>query len=83
MATGAFELMDYREYLGNLSEDDCAFYNDADDIIGKIDFYLHNDDIRVAKAEHGYRKVVDKMSMKSVLGRLINEVKKTKRRCFL
>lgn len=79
MATGSFELMDYREYPGDLSEDDCAFYNDADDIIEKIDFYLHNDAIREKKAKHGYRKVIDKISMKSVLGRLIDEVKDMKR----
>lgn len=71
MATGAFELMDYREYLGCISEKDCGVYTSIDDLKQKISLYLENQILREQIAQHGYELVKDELSMCMILNVIV------------
>ena len=71
MATESFLLMDEREYWGSLSNEDCATYATAADLLDKIGYYLENEELRVKIARHGYNTVTGKLSMRNMLQRIV------------
>lgn len=72
MATGAFELMDYRKFPGDISEDDCGTYRNDNDIVERIEYYLKVDIEREQIAENGYNKASCNHAMKSMVDMIIS-----------
>lgn len=73
MATGAFELMDYREFPGDISEYDCGTYRDDNDIVGKIEYYLNKDLEREQISKNGYNRAVYNHAMMSMVSIIIGD----------
>lgn len=69
LATGSFELVEADRDFRNLivPEHDVGVFNDADDLVNKIDYYLSHEDERNSIARNGYEKVRDKISMAKCL----------------
>jgi spore maturation protein CgeB len=60
-ACGAFEIVDYKKDVEKHFEIDkeIVAFNNVDDLKGKIDFYLKNDDLRKTIAERGKRRILN------------------------
>ncbi len=58
-AAGAFMLSEYTDDLATLFEPDkeAVYFNNADELINKVDYYLAHDDERIAIAQNGYERV--------------------------
>lgn len=65
MGCGGFLLTNYQEELLQYFEPeaDLVFYDDYDDLLEKIDYYLTHEDERIQIAENGCRKVHERHSM--------------------
>lgn len=74
MATGAFELIDYRGFPGGVSEENCGVYRNANDIVERIEYYLNKVLERKQIAENGYNWVLVEYTMKSMLNRIVDVV---------
>lgn len=76
LATGSFELVDYHDsYLGLLiPEKDIVDFRGVKDLLGKITYYLANDNQRDAIACTGYEHVQGTLSMKSSLHRILGGI---------
>jgi len=59
-ASGGFMLHERTSEAVHYFEDgkECAFFDDADDLVAKIRYYLAHDDERRAIAEAGHRRVL-------------------------
>lgn len=72
MATGSFEIVDARGYYDKLKPgEDLVVYNNTDELITLIDFYLHNKEKREQIAKNGYCHVRKNYSMEMLLNILI------------
>ena len=74
LATNSFELIDKREFYDILLPDkDIVVYDNIDNLIDKIDYYLHNEKIRENIASNGFYKVVNNRSLKNILYDILME----------
>ena len=72
LAAGSFELTDERAYWGLLTPGkDVVGYENTDDLIEKLKIYLRDDAAREMIAASGKARVVDQMSMKNLLRRIL------------
>lgn len=72
MASGAFQIIDYRKYMGNLVDGkDLVVYNSDDELIEKINYYLINDEERKRIANNGKNKIYSRFSMRNILENMI------------
>ena len=65
LATDSFELVEADRNFMNLivPDRDVGVFNNADDLINKIDYYLSHEDERNLIARNGYEQVRNKISM--------------------
>lgn len=79
MASGAFMLSKqiYND-TAPLSEyytaEEQAFYQDEDDMVKMVEFYLNHESIRGGIAERAYRKTVELFSYQTIAGRVLNSI---------
>ena len=72
LAAGSFELTDERAYWGLLTPGkDVVGYENTEDLIEKLKIYLRDDAAREMVAASGKARVVDQMSMKNLLRRIL------------
>ena len=72
LAAGSFELTDERAYWGLLTPGkDVVGYENVEDLIEKLKIYLKDDAAREMVAASGKARVVDQMSMKNLLRRIL------------
>ncbi|MBQ7759551.1 MAG: glycosyltransferase [Acidaminococcaceae bacterium] len=77
MANNNFELCDSREQaneFGLKDSENIAFYEDVEDCIKKIEYYLINEEIRQKIAEAGGELVRKKFTTKAVMERLLTSL---------
>lgn len=69
MANGGFLLSNYQADLCDtfIPNEDFVYYEDEDDLLNKIDYYLSHDKERAEIAENGCRKTVSEHSLKQTL----------------
>lgn len=72
LATGSFELMDKREYYvdGLIPGKNIAIFNENDEIIKKIEYYLGNVVIRNSIAKKGFDFVYKNFSMRELINKI-------------
>lgn len=78
LGNGNFELCDYRsdaEQFGLVDKHNIALFNDADDCVKQIDWYLKNEAIRKVIGKHGKETVEGKYTMTKLLGEVLEEMK--------
>ena len=56
-----------------LPDKDIVVYDNIDNLIDKIDYYLHNEKIRENIASNGFYKVVNNRSLKNILYDILME----------
>ncbi len=76
MGCGGFLLTNYQEDLLNffVPGEDFVYYEDKQDLMMKVDYYLENPEEREAIAQNGYRKVKDYHSYKQRLETIFETV---------
>ncbi|WP_196594220.1 CgeB family protein [Pectinatus sottacetonis] len=76
MATNSFELMDSRkDYCGIVEPgSNMEIYNDAEDMVNKLDYYLRYEEKRNDIAEAGYNTVKEKYSMNHIVQEIFIEM---------
>lgn len=77
LGCGGFLLTNYqRDFLPDFEPDkDFVFYEDYDDLLAKIDYYLKHDAERTAIAQNGYNKVKSYYTYEKKLQHIIDIVK--------
>ena len=73
MATGAFELMDYREYCGIAREGNIVTYRNPNELIERVIQYLDDHEARNKIASNGYNVTVNRLSMENVINSIIED----------
>ena len=75
MASGGFLLTNYQEDLLRhfTPDEDFVYYEDQNDLLAKIDYYLSHDKERNEIAENGHRKVKENYSFDIILRNILNE----------
>lgn len=79
-AMGVLMLCQYTEELGSLFKDgvDAVFFHNPDDLIEKITYYLHHDELRERIAKNGRKRVInDKHDVTSRMDNLLNQLPKS------
>ena len=73
MAAGGFVITNYQEDLFRhfTPDEDFVFYQDENDLINKIQYYLEHEEERKQIAQNGYRKVREICSYKNVIKNII------------
>lgn len=74
MGTKSFQLVDKKPKMNELVRvgKDLVEYNDIDDLINKIDYYLDNEDLRKKIASNGYEYVKEHYMIKEVIVKLLS-----------
>lgn len=73
LATGAFELIDKRDnWAGLKPEVDLISFDNATDLISKIEYYLKNNNERCAIGRQGEQTVKNTFQMKYLLNKIIS-----------
>lgn len=78
LGNGNFELCDYRsdaKDFGLIDKHNIAMFEDADDCVRQIDYYLNNDVMRKVIGKRGKETVEDKYTMKKLLASVLEEIK--------
>lgn len=77
LGNGNFELCDYRkdsDVHGLINGENIVYYNDDEDAISKIDFYIENDDLRTRIGKNGKILVSENCTMRRCLERFASHL---------
>lgn len=78
LGNGNFQLCDYRsdaEQFGLIDKHNIALFNDADDCVKQVDYYLNNEAERKAIGKLGKETVKDKYTITKLLGEVLEDLK--------
>ena len=75
MAAGGFVITNYQEDLFRhfTPDEDFVFYQDENDLINKIQYYLEHEEERKQIAQNGHKKVREICNYKNVIKNIIKE----------
>ncbi|SFG73665.1 spore maturation protein CgeB [Lachnospiraceae bacterium C7] len=80
MGSGGFLLTNYQEDLFRDFEPGVEFdyYEDDEDLVRKIEYYLQHDEERKKIAENGYKKICERFTFEKVFGKIFEIVNNAK-----